>query len=183
MKRNVKNFSFLNSHFSTPRGFTLIELLTVIGIFAIIGTLAVSILSLTLRGTKKSDLLVAVRGSGNTTLSQIVKNIRYAKRLNAPTSCVPSVNVSSVTITSPSDDGMIVYACSTGIISSNSASLIDTNSFTVTGCSFTCSQKTINDPPTITLQFSLMPKNANALPETNASIPFQASVTLRNFNR
>lgn len=165
------------------RGFTLIELLTVIGILSIIGAIVVSVLSLTLRGTKKSDLLEVARQNGDTALSQMVKNVRYAKSLNTPSSCVPATTTQSVTITSLSDNAQTTLSCSGGTVSSNSASLIDTTTLTVSACSFVCTQTTVYDPPTITIKYTLAPKSSGSFSETNFLLPFQSSVTMRNYSR
>ncbi len=165
------------------KGYTLIELLTVIGILSVIGVIVVTVITISLRGSQKSDKLEIVRQGGDTALSQMVRSIRYAKTLNAPASCVPATNVSSITITSLQDNGQTTYSCSSGTIASNSASLLDTNAVIVNACSFTCSQQRVSDPPTIQIQFSLSAKNESSFSETKATIPFQTSVTLRNYAR
>jgi len=167
-------------------GFTLIELLVVIGILVATGTIMLSILFVTLRTSKKSDLLVTMKQNGNSALSQIVKSIRYAKSLDSPTSCVPQItNLTSIAITSYLDNAQTTFSCVAGppsTIASNGASLLDTNSVAVSSCSFTCSQPTLNDSPTINFIFTLSSKNATSLVESTGTIPFQTSVTMRNFN-
>lgn len=184
MKKNLKKLSIFNSLFSNHEGFTLIELLTVIGIMGTLGTIVVLILSVTLRGTRKSDLLETARQNGDVALSQMIRSIRYAQSLDNPITCVPTASVSAITVTSFSDKGQTTYACVNGAnstISSNSASLFDTTSLNVSSCYFTCSQPTTIDPPTITIQFTLSPKTTGIFSETNFTLPFQSSVTMRNF--
>jgi prepilin-type N-terminal cleavage/methylation domain-containing protein len=177
-------FSIFNFQFSkNPKGYTLLELLTVIGILSVIGGIVVSIVFISLRGAKKSDLVEGLRQNGDTAMTQMIKQIRYAKSLNTPASCVPSSNTSSITITSLDTNTQTTFACSATTISSNSASLMDTNTISVSACSFTCTQQTLNDPPSINIKFTLSPKTAGALAETKATIPFQSSVTLRNYSR
>lgn len=166
------------------KGFTLIELLTAIGIFGVIGTIAVSVIFITFRGTKKSETITIVKQNGDYALTQIVKSIRYAKSLDSPVSCVPAAFPTSIIITSSYDDGQTTYSCPAGAsttLSSNSASLIDTQAVTISGCSFTCSQKTSADPPTINIKFTLTANSATGFIENTASIPFESSVTMRNF--
>ncbi|MGI8420492.1 MAG: type II secretion system protein [Candidatus Levyibacteriota bacterium] len=163
------------------KGFTLIELLTVLTILGVIGTIVVAIVTMTLRGSKKSDMLENARQNGDTALSQMVKGIRYADSMNNPASCVGTTTVSSITFTSLSDNAQTTYACANNTISSNSASLIDTSTLTVTNCSFVCSQSSVTVPPTITIQYTLSPKTASSLVENNFTVPFQSSVTMRNF--
>lgn len=165
------------------RGYTMVELLTVLGILSVIGSMVISIVFITLSGAKKSEKVEILRQNGDTTLSQIIRSIRYAKSLDVPASCVPSTNVSSITITSLADNQQTTFACGGNTISSNSASFLNTNIVKTTACSFTCSQATIADPPVITVQFTLSPVSSGSFSETQASIPFQSSVTLRNYSR
>jgi prepilin-type N-terminal cleavage/methylation domain-containing protein len=162
------------------KGFTLIELMTVIGILGVIGTIAVSIVTITLRGTKKTDLLETAQQNSDTAMTQMVRNIRYATVLSSPTTCVPTISTSSITITSVSNQSKIIYSCNAGTITDNGVSLINTTSFNVTACSFTCMQQAASDPPIITIQFTLAPKTAGLFSETNFTLPFQTSVTMRN---
>ncbi|HWY79696.1 MAG TPA: type II secretion system protein [Candidatus Sulfotelmatobacter sp.] len=175
----MKKFSFFNYQFT--KGFTLLELLTVIGILSVIGTIAVSVISITLRGAKKTDLLESARQNGDAALSQMVKGIRYASSLNSPAVCIPTASVSAITITSLTDYAQTTFSCTGGSIASNSAPLLDTTSITVSSCFFTCSQATNNDPPTILIQFTLSPKNSGSFTETKFQLPFQSSVTMRNY--
>ena len=179
-EKHKRYFLLPTSYFSINEGFTLIELLTVIGILSIIGTIAVSVITISLQGSKKSDLLETARQNGDTSLSQMVRNIRYAASLNAPASCVPSTTTSSITITSLTDYTQTTYSCAAGTISSNGASMFDTSALKVSSCSFICRQPTVQDPPTITIQYILSPKQAGGFVETNFTLPFQTSVTMRN---
>lgn len=166
--------------FAKQKGFTLIELLTVLTILGVIGTIVVAVITMTLRGTKKSDLLEVGRQNGDTALSQIVKGIRYASTLNSPSTCIPAATVPSITVTSLTDSAQTTYACVNNTIASNSASLVDTNSLTVSNCSFVCSQTQTGAPPTITISYTLQPKTSSSFVETNFNLPFQTSVTMRN---
>ena len=166
--------------FSIQKGFTLIELLTVISILSVIGIISVSIITITLRTTKKTDLLNFARQNGDNALSQMVKSILFAASLNTPATCVPIATVSAITITSLADQQQTTYSCANGTISSNSASLFNTSSLQVSSCSFVCSQPSTSVSPIITIQYVLSPKVAGSFAETNFTLPFQSSVTLRN---
>ncbi len=179
---------------SRMQGFTLIELLVVIAMFAATSTVILSILFVTLRASSKSDKLIILKQSGNAIMSQVVKQIRYAKSLDTPSSCpvTPDVTLSSIKITSVLDNGQTTFSCvdlSPGppmrpaTIASNSSSLVDTNSVSVTQCSFSCYQTTPNDPPTINFSFKLDAKSTTNAVESTGSIPFQSSVTMRNSNK
>ncbi|HZE86945.1 MAG TPA: type II secretion system protein [Methylomirabilota bacterium] len=172
-------------HFRKQKGFSLIELLVSMAVFASVTTVIITVLFVSFRAGKKSDVLISLKQNGDATLAQMVKSIRYAKSLDAPAACTTPVTQASITITSISDAKQTIFSCPAGAstsITSNSASLIDTNAVSVSGCSFTCSQATTNDPPTITIQFTLGAKNTTSFVETTGSIPFQTSVTLRNYN-
>ena len=167
-------------------GFTLVEIMIGLVIFAIIGVVSLSILFMTLRVGNKSDLLVILKQNGNAAVSQVSKNIRYAKSLDSLTTCVTPVTAQSVTVTSLLDNEQSTFSCTSTApftIASNGASLIDTSIASVTDCSFTCTQTTLNDPPTITLSFKLNARNSNSLAEKTGIIPFTASVTMRNYSK
>jgi type II secretory pathway pseudopilin PulG len=166
-------------------GFTLLEVLISIGVFVAVGSIIITVLFTSFRATKKSEVLVSLKQNGDSVLSQIVRNIRYAQSLDNPPACVAPVTQSSITITSLSDNAQTTFSCPAGAatsISSNSASLLDTSTITVSGCSFTCTQPTLSDPPTITVQFTLSAKNTNSFSDSTGKIPFQTAVTLRNYN-
>ena len=177
----MKKKSIFTFRFPVSKGFTLMELLTVISILSVIGVICVSIITITFRTTKKTDLLNYARQNGDTALSEMVRSIRFAASLNAPATCNPTTTVSSISITSLLDNGQTTYSCGNGTIASNSASLVDTNSLQVTSCSFTCSQPSTTVPPIITIQYALSPKTTGNFAETNFTLPFQSSVTLRNY--
>lgn len=166
---------------SYTKGFTLLELLTTIGILSIIGVICVSVITITFRTSKKADLINFARQNGDTAMSQIVRNIRFAGSLISPATCVPSLTASSVTVSSVTDHQQTTYSCTNGTISSNSASLVDSTSLQVTSCLFICSQQSSAVPPIITIQYSLSPKVSGNFAETNFILPFQSSVTVRNY--
>jgi prepilin-type N-terminal cleavage/methylation domain-containing protein len=177
----MRKFSIFKFQFS--QGFTLIEILTVISILAVIGSITVAVITVTLRTTKKSDLIEAARNDSDTALTQMVKSIRYAASLDNPASCVPSKTVASITFTSVTTHLQTTYDCNAGTIKSNGTSLFNTNAFQVTSCSFVCTQPTLNDPPTITIQYTLQPASGGFFAETNFSLPFESSVTMRNLSQ
>jgi prepilin-type N-terminal cleavage/methylation domain-containing protein len=167
-------------------GFTLVELLVVIGVFATVSSIIVLILFSTLRASKKSDTLIELKQNGNSAISQISKSVRYAKSLDNPDQCSPSVVVNSRKITSVQDDAQTTYACvggSSPTIASNGASLIGTDDIRVSSCIFMCTQSNPNDPPVISLNFTLTSKNSGGGIESSGSVPFKTSIIMRNYNR
>lgn len=171
------------------QGFTLIEMLAAISLFVTVGAMVVAVAFISLRGSKKTDMQAILRENGDFALSQMVRNIRYAKSLSDPPSCVGGVTQSSISITSILDNGQTTYSCpntppynsGTGI-TSNSASLVNTNAVNITACSFTCMQQSASEPPTITVQFTVQSVLPNNFIENNGSIHFQSSVSMRNFS-
>ena len=183
-----KNFSFLTSHFSSQRGYTLTEILVSLSVFAIVSGIVLTILVISFRGTKKTETITNIKQNGNSALNQMVKAIRFAKSLDDPVSCNPTVTTSSITFTSLSDAGQTTLSCPSGLstgITSNSASLVDTTSVTVpkAKCSFTCSQQGPGTPPAITISFTLDSVDSNNFVETTGSIPFQTTVSMWNVNQ
>jgi len=179
----------MKNYKKTRGGYTLIEVLVSISVFTVICTIILSILSISFRGSKKSELLNNLKQNGNTALTQMVKTIRYAKSLDSPLSCTPAVTTSFIKITSLTDGGQTTYSCPAGnstTITSSSAALsvplVDVTSVTVSACSFTCIQNNSHGFPSITINFTLNSKNANSLVETTGSIPFNTSVSMRNYN-
>lgn len=172
--------------FLSTNGFTLIELLVVIGVFATVGVIVILILFSTFRASRKSDALIELKQNGNAAISQISKSVRYSKSLDSPSQCYPTVIASSIKLTSVQDNAQTTYACvggSSPTIASNDASLINVNSISVSACSFTCSQSSPNDPPVITLDFTLRSKNLSGGIESAGTVPFKTAIIMRNFNR
>ncbi len=172
---------------SKNRGFTLIELLVSSAIFIVIGTVIVAILSVTFNVSQKAELTLLLRSDGSATLSQMVNTIKFAKYLNDPGDCTTPITQNSITVTSAFDGGQTTLSCpsdTSPTIASNGASLIDTNAVGIQNCSITCSQNTINDPPTFTIHFDLTATADRGIQQaTPLLIPFQTAVTMRNYMR
>lgn len=171
-------------------GFTLVEMLAVIAIFITIGSIVMSILVTSFRTSNKTNIVTAVQHNGNYALTQMAKTIRDARGLISPFPCVPSVSTNSLTILTP-DDQQVTYACvaatsTPATIASNGASLLDTNTVSVSSCSFTCSQVSSSDLPIIRIDFALSQQSGNLFTDMIASqsaVDFQTSVGIRNINR
>ena len=195
-----KNFKFQISNFSD--GFTLIELLVVILVIFAVGVLIISVLFSALRGANKTNTIDLVRRNGNSAISQMSRMIRFAKSFNGvsindPNNLNPDCTVPASTPTpapfqysyvgvTSFDGGQTVFRCLPGDgiapIASNGASLVDTNSVSVSSCYFTCTQSDIFSPPNIGINFSLTQKvTPNQFFENKASADFQTSVSIRNY--
>jgi prepilin-type N-terminal cleavage/methylation domain-containing protein len=188
MKR-IHNLQF--TIYNTEKGYTLIELLITIAILATVGAIMVSILISTFRSSNKSQAISDLRQNGNYAISQMSKSIGFAKSFDGakvnsgdvytttcPVSGSPQYKYLQVT---SFDNGATVFSCSAGTIASNSSSLIDTTSISVTNCFFTCSQPDASAPPTIDINFILNKINGGGLSENAGSVPFQTSVTVMNY--
>lgn len=168
-------------------GFTLVELLAVIVVIASIGGIVFGILFASLRGSNKSTNVTTLQQNGNYALSQITKMVRNARSLEYPSPCFSestgySATTSSIIIEN-ADAGRTTFSCDnlpTGTLSSNSASLIDTSSVVVTACSFTCTQNSLYDFPTITVSFTLSKKYSSGVVDTTTPSSFQSTVIMRN---
>lgn len=195
-----KNFNFQFSIFN-DKGYTLIELLAVIIILVTVGTIITSILVTSLRGGNKSNTTNDVRQNGNYVITQMSKMILYAKSFDgvstdgsnyvtdcivnqppAPTPTLAPVVYKYIKILS-FDGGQTTFSCANGTIASGSAagnfSLLS-SSFSVTSCSFLCTQTNLLSAPTININFTLEKANAGFFVENQTTIPFETSITPRN---
>lgn len=191
--------------FQNSEGFTLIELIVVIVVLIAVGTVITGILVSALRGSNKSKAINNLETNGNYATAQISKISRFAKYfdgvstdgVNYATNCAQPTPATTATPTpTPAsykyvkvrayEGGTIVFACEASTISSNGASLLDTNTVSLTSCSFSCSQSSPSDYPSIGIQFTLSqyrPTTALNFVENSASATFQTTVSFRNFHR
>lgn len=167
-------------------GFTLVELLAVIAITGVVGTMMFGVLFTTLRGADKSESVGKLQENGNFALSQMSRMVRFAQELQYPDTCYQSTSpapviTSSITILN-ADNYSTTFACdiAAGTIASNSATLLDPATVSMTACSFSCTQATPYDAPSLTISFTLNKKDSNAFVENNSPVQFQTTVILRN---
>ncbi len=188
-------------------GFTLIEMLVSMSVIVVVGGLVTSILISSLRGTNKTNTLTSVSQNGSFAVNQIAKMTQGAQSFDGVSTDNTAYLLNCVIPSSPTptptptqykylkitsfDGGQTTFSCDAGsnILSSNSASLIDTNAVVLASCYFICTQNTPYDYPVININFSLNAKQQSGallLPERTASataLPFQTSVTVRNMAR
>ncbi len=178
------------------RGFTLLELLISMTILLTVGSLVFSVLIISIRSTTKVNNTQLVRQNGNDVITQLSRMVQFSQSFNGVstngltyiTTCQAPIaggtlqTYDYVQITG-FDDGVTTFSCAANpaTIASNSASLIDTNSYTVSSCKFTCTQVTPNSPQTIGISFILGKKNATSFLDNPTPIEFTTSVTLRNY--
>lgn len=171
-------------------GYTIIELLAVISILIIISGIISGILYSTLRGSSKARITTEVTQNGNYALSLISNIIVDSTNVTH----IDGVPILDCTTTPPGsgksitlarlDGGTTTLACESNTISSNSASLINTNKVQVEedSCFFYCTQTT-NDPyaiPILEVTFNVRDKDTGLF-ESQASSTFNTSVSIRNY--
>lgn len=177
-------------------GFTLIEVLIVMLVLVTVGSIILSIFIIALIGASKTRNQQIVRENGNFAISQITRQIQYAKRFNYVlvgsepegdmlSDCVgsPAEDYTAVSVAS-FDNTDMVFACvdipdgteTITTIASQGASLINTNRVHVASCYFTCQQNSVAEPPTIGIHLELAP-----IANQENPVIFDASVVPRNF--
>ena len=181
------------------KGYTLIELLAVIIVMVTVGGIITSILVTALRGENKTNATTQVRQNGDYAITQMYKTIAYAKsfdgistdNVNFDISCVPQNPPAPTPTPTPTqykylqvtsfDGGQTTYSCENNTIASNSAPLIDSSNLTVSNCYFMCTQTDVRSAPTIDINFTLT-RSSSGLFENQSAIPFETSVTFRNYD-
>lgn len=174
--------------FRVQSGFTLVEILAVLAITGIVGTLMFQTLSSTLRSANKSSSIATIQQNGNFVLSQMSRMIRYSIALESPETCylgsspTPTPVVSNSITIKNVDNNSTTFSCdiASGLLASNSASMLNNQEVAVTACSFSCIQANPSTSPTIDISFTLNKKNSNNLVENNSPLTFHTSVVLRN---
>jgi len=171
------------------RGFTIIELLAVISILVILTGIISGILYSTLRGSSKTRINTEVTQNGTYAIgviSNILATSRGVTKVGGAeiNDCTTVQTGSSVTVKSIDGDE-ITFACSGTNISSNSASLINTNQVQIQAgsCSFSCQQKSTDSYsiPIVQIEFTIEDRNA-ILFENKSFSTFRTSVSLRNYS-
>lgn len=176
MKRKIINNS----------GFTIIEMLTVIGIFAVVGTMSVNILFSMMKATSKAAEINKIKQSGDYALSIMERIIRNASSITS--GCTNGVPSSSLTIKSVENNNSNIYIINldtSGIAYQLNPpggavqNLINTSDISITGTpQFVC-QVGSNEPTLIQIQYSLASKNLTG--KEQVTIPFVTSISLRNY--
>ena len=174
-------------------GYTIVELLAVVTILVAVAGIISALITQTLRGSSRTNITNQVSQTGNYVTSVITNSIITAENVvavggEAIADCTLNPTGNSIELLVSQKRGTILYECSSDTISSNSASLIDTerlriNTNDAAACYFTCRQQS-NDPytpPVIEFGFTLTQKSEEALFESRAQAPFTTSALMRNY--
>lgn len=186
------------------KGFTLIELLIVVAIMIAIGSSIAGVIASTMRTSKKTDNIEKVRQSGNHALSQIARNIEYARSFEGVshdgstyvTSCPVGSTIYEFIRIKTSSNELLEYYCNNpvppftpvftveDVVSGNVNSIVDINTIKIASCSITCTQVNLGDVPMIGISFELDPivLGSTSVVENSApAIRFETSVVMRNY--
>lgn len=174
-------------------GYTIIELLAVVTILVTVTGIISALITQSLRGSSRVNITNQVSQSGNYVSSVITNTIASAEDIIAVdgesiNDCTENPSGRSIEVLISERRGTILYECSDNTISSNSASLIDTNNLRVdtdnpSACRFVCSQPEDDpySPPVVEFSFTLEQKSEAALFESRNSAPFSSSILMRNY--
>ena len=152
-------------------GFTLIEMIVVTAMIIIISTISVNLLFGILKGSLKAEIVKNTKQNGNYALSVMERMIRSAKEVACDTSTIV------VTTQDGSETSFIFLPTN---ISSGSANLITSDYYDVLEPSFSCDEP-VGEPKVVTIKFTLSRGASSLRSEEKVSIPFQTSVSLRNY--
>lgn len=197
----------MSQNFKLQGGYTLIEFLVVIVVLIVVGSIVVGVITFSLRGANKTNTIENIRQNGNYVISQMAKDIGYARSFDGlstdgityvtscpatqPSPTPTSTNYSYIKVT-PFNSSSIIYSCSNvgGLPTvvyqkppGLAVSLIP-SSIQVSNCSFTCTVTSVTDLPIIKIRFILQPIVTSTLVEKFAApINFETSVSMRNYQR
>ncbi len=155
---------------------SLVELLIVISVFAILGVVVTSILTLTLRGSQKAESTIKVREDMNYAFSVIERNLRNAQEIDCDNSDID-------TLTYLSHDGFSSsFSCTVGtdgFVSSGSARLTK-NEVSIVFCEFSCiPSSSIIEPPVINV--SLIAEDKESKSPTKSQVDITTQIVARNY--
>lgn len=153
------------------KGLSLIEILIVISIFAVIGILSTRSIFLTLRGARKSESQVKVRENLNFALAVVERQIRNAEDV----SCTASTTLLTYTAL---EGGQSTFSCITAgsdrYLASGSGRLTS-NEINITSCSVTCTQTSINKPPTVKITLTAEDNTTSSVEKGSVSVTTEIS--------
>ncbi len=156
-------------------GLSLIEILIVISIFAAIGLLSTRSIFLTLRGARKSESQVKVRENLNFALAIVERQIRNAEKLT----CTASTTLLTYTAIEGVQSTFLCFTSGSDIYLASGSGRLTSSEVTLTTCSITCTQATINKPPTV--KISLVGEDNTTSSVEKGSVTVETEISPRNY--
>ena len=168
-------------------GYSLIELLVVITLIAILGTLTAEAFILGLRAQSKSEILKEVKQNADY-IGQVIENM-VRNSIDIGVSECNNLNSQKLTIRS-SDGRFTTFDCSASVMASISGQFpeptiyytLSNNRVQVESCNFrvVCPTPPVN-PKYLFINFKLKQSGSNLPVEQQASIEYQNTVSLRQY--
>lgn len=162
------------------KGFGLLEIIIAIAILGVIVVIGSNSFFSILRGSTKTKNLQLVKQNGDYAILVMERMIRNARTIIRPDL---GGNTNYLIILNP-DGGQTNFTCEDGKITSNSASLISSETKIISSCDdfFTIIPgKPGLKPTTIEIKFTLGLTEEKFLPQEKVEIPFKTAITLRNY--
>ncbi len=168
-------------------GYTLIELIVVVSITIMVLVGALALFFSTLSSGGKTASAEYTKQAGQFAMTQITFAIRNARKIVPNTAgqiCAPSMT----SITIEDQNGILTeISAANGRLALGGTNYLTPADLLLTGPTFSCQPASYGtgtwngSPPSISITFSLQKGQASALPRDIVTIPFQSSVTMRNF--
>ncbi len=161
------------------KGFTLVELLVVMVIMVTVGMLIANLFLANLRTAAKTKALTEIKQNGDYALAVMRRMIRNAQKVqsNCPEGGASGADLTILNL----DENTTEFTCQSDKIASEGAALTSRN-LTVEGCSsaFFC-RKPLGRPAVVSISFTLKKGGPSLGKEFTAEIPFQLTVSTRNY--
>lgn len=195
---------------NSESGYTLVEMLASIVIIVAIGSVIANVITSSLRGTNKVNVIESIRQSGNYILNQITKDVTYAQVFDGISTGInpehntvcpsllpsPSPAPAVTELTIKTAQGLVVkYECSGSgpgsvlrrTITQTDGTVISglfidpSSSISLKSCSLSCDQ--YSGVPIIGVDFAIGSKSPSNLAENNSGsdTSFKTSITMRNY--
>lgn len=162
---------------SNQKGMSLIEIVIVIGIFSVLSILVSQSLLLTLKGSRKTEVVVKVRENVNYALGIIERQLRNA---NSITDCTNPLSISYLDDLGNPGTFSCQNLSGNGYIASGSAlTKLTVDSVDITACSFSCTAGSQGSPPSVT--FTVTAQDSTATGISNAIVSASKQVYLRTY--
>jgi len=160
-------------------GFSLIEMLVVMSVFSILAIVATQTLTLSIRGSRKSDSISETRENVQYALNVMDRLLKNARRLSCTTYNIPTARVDYI----DEYDKLVYFSCEGApdsyIASNSAASRLTSPNVVISNCSqvFIC-HKGVGVPDSVDVSINATTKNSGI---DGASVPLSTKILLRNY--